>query len=141
MKTYTADKTCLNMLRIIILSATVIVISVTAYFLAFIPIIMIIACSVFFIAGFFTSLIYLPVYFRNMKYYVSDEKIVKKSGFYFIKKQAVRVNRIQFTTSISTPFSKLTGLNFIILHTYGGILPIMFVSDHDFSEITYGLKV
>lgn len=141
MKEYYADKTCLSMMRITVLLVTVLIISIAAYFLAFIPIIMIIVCSIFFIAGFFTSLIYLPVYFRNMKYYISDEKIVKVSGFYFLKTQTVSVEKIQYTTTISTPFSKLTGLNFIMLYAYGGILPIMFVSNRDFSEIIYNLNV
>lgn len=141
MKQYYADKNCLNMLRIIIISLTVILISIASYFLSFIPIVMIIICSVFFIAGFFTSLIYLPVYFKNMKYYVSEEKIIKISGFYFIKKQAVRIDKIQYTTTLSTPFSKRTGLNFIFLYVYGGMMPVMFINDHDFSEITYNLKV
>ncbi len=141
MKEYYADKTCLNMMRIIIMVLTVAVIAVASYFLAFIPIIMIITCSIFFVAGFFTALIYLPVYFKKMKYYISDEKIIKVSGFYFIKTQTVKVKKILYTTTISTPFSKLTGLNFIILYSYGGILPIMFVSNRDFSEITYNLKV
>lgn len=141
MKEYYADKTCLNMMKIIIMVLTVIIIAVLSYFLAFIPIIMIITCSIFFIAGFFTSLIYLPIYFKNMKYYVSDEKIIKVSGFYFIKTQTVQVKKILYTTTLSTPFSKLTGLNFIILYAYGGIMPIMFVSNRDFAEITYNLKV
>lgn len=129
------------MLRIIILVVTVVLIAVTAYFLAPFPLLMIIISSVFFVAGFFAALIYLPVYFKNMKYYVSNEKIIKISGFYFIKKQSLRVSKIQYTTEISTPFSKLTGLNFILLYAYGGMLPIMFISDHDFSEITYNLKI
>ncbi len=141
MKEYYADKTCLNMFRIIILILTVVVIAVVSHFLSFIPIIMIIVCAVFFIIGFFVSLIYLPIYFKNMKYYISDEKIVKVSGFYFIKTQTVKVKKVLYTTTISTPFSKITGLNFIMLHAYGGMLPIMFVSNRDFSEITYNLKV
>lgn len=141
MKKYTADKTCLNMLRVAILLLTVILVSVTAYFLAFLPVLMITLSSVFFTIGFFAALVYLPIYFRNMKYYVSDEKIVKISGFYFIKKQSVKIEKIQYTSTISTPFSKLTGLNIILLYAYGGMLPIMFVSDHDFAEITYNLKV
>ncbi len=141
MKQYYADKTCLNTLRIIIISLTVIFIAVADYFLSFIPIVMIIVSVIFFAAGFFTSLIYLPVYFKNMKYYVSDKKIIKISGFYFIKKQAIRVDKIQYTTTLSTPFSKRTGLNFIFLYVYGGMMPIMFLSDRDFSEIIYNLKV
>ena len=141
MKCYTSDKTCLNMLRISVLILTVILIAAASYFLSFIPTVMMIVISVFFAAGFFTALIYMPVYFKNMKYYISNEKIVKISGFYFLTKQSVRLEKIQYMTTISTPYSKLTGLNFILLYTYGGMLPVMFVSDRDFAEISYNIKV
>lgn len=141
MKHYYADKTCLNILKILILSLTFILLVVTVYFLSFIPIIMIPLCIIFFGAGFFMAMVYLPVYFRNLNYYVSEDKIIKESGFYFRKKQIIRINKIQFTTAVSTPFSKLTGLNFIVLYAYGGMMTVMFLSDRDFAELNYNLKV
>lgn len=141
MKHYYADKTCLNILKILILSVTFILLAVTVYFLSFIPIIMITLSIIFFGTGFFMAMIYLPVYFRNLNYYVSEDKIIKESGFYFRKKQIIRINKIQFTTAVSTPFSKLTGLNFIVLYAYGGMMTVMFLSDHDFAELSYNLKV
>ncbi|MGN1480414.1 PH domain-containing protein [Porcipelethomonas sp.] len=140
MKHYYADKTCLNILKFLILVLTFILLALTAYFLSFIPIVMITLCIIFFAVGFFLALIYLPVYFKNLNYYVSDDKIIKESGFYFRKKQIIRLNKIQFTTSVSTPFSRLTGLNFIILYAYGGIMTVMFLSDRDFAELTYNLR-
>ena len=121
MKHYYADKTCLNILKILILSVTFILLAVTVYFLSFIPIVMILLCIIFLAAGFFTAIIYLPIYFKNLNYYVSNDRIIKESGFYFKKKQIIRIDKIQFTTSVSTPFSKLTGLNFIVLYAYGGM--------------------
>ena len=141
MKHYYADKTCLNILKILILSVTFILLAVTVYFLSFIPIVMILLCIIFLAAGFFTAIIYLPIYFKNLKYYVSNDRIIKESGFYFKKKQIIRIDKIQFTTSVSTPFSKLTGLNFIVLYAYGGMMTVMFLSDHDFAEFNYNLKV
>lgn len=141
MKHYYADKTCLNILKILILSLTFILLVVTVYFLSFIPIIMIPLCIIFFGAGFFMAMVYLPVYFRNLNYYVSEDKIIKESGFYFRKKQIIRINKIQFTTAVSTPFSELTGLNFIVLYAYGGMMTVMFLSDRDFAELNYNLKV
>ncbi len=141
MKHYYADKTCLNILKILILSVTFILLAVTVYFLSFIPIVMILLCIIFLAAGFFTAIIYLPIYFKNLNYYVSNDRIIKKSGFYFKKKQIIRIDKIQFTTSVSTPFSKLTGLNFIVLYAYGGMMTVMFLSDHDFAEFNYNLKV
>lgn len=98
---------------------------------------------VYYILGrrFFTAIIYLPIYFKNLNYYVSNDRIIKESGFYFKKKQIIRIDKIQFTTSVSTPFSKLTGLNFIVLYAYGGMMTVMFLSDHDFAEFNYNLKV
>lgn len=141
MKHYYADKTCLNILKILILSVTFILLAVTVYFLSFIPIVMILLCIIFLTAGFFTAIIYLPIYFKNLNYYVSNDRIIKESGFYFKKKQIIRIDKIQFTTSVSTPFSKLTGLNFIVLYAYGGMMTVMFLSDHDFAEFNYNLKV
>ena len=141
MKHYYADKTCLNILKILILSVTFILLAVTVYFLYFIPIVMILLCIIFLAAGFFTAIIYLPIYFKNLNYYVSNDRIIKESGFYFKKKQIIRIDKIQFTTSVSTPFSKLTGLNFIVLYAYGGMMTVMFLSDHDFAEFNYNLKV
>lgn len=141
MKHYYADKTCLNILKILILSVTFILLAVTVYFLSFIPIVMILLCIIFLAAGFFTAIIYLPIYFKNLNYYVSNDRIIKESGFYFKKKQIIRIDKIQFTTSVSTPFSKLTGLNFIVLYAYGGMMTVMFLSDHDFVEFNYNLKV
>ena len=141
MKHYYADKTCLNILKILIQSVTFILLAVTVYFLSFIPIVMILLCIIFLAAGFFTAIIYLPIYFKNLNYYVSNDRIIKESGFYFKKKQIIRIDKIQFTTSVSTPFSKLTGLNFIVLYAYGGMMTVMFLSDHDFAEFNYNLKV
>lgn len=141
MKHYYADKTCLNILKILILSVTFILLAVTVYFLSFIPIVMILLCIIFLAAGFFTAIIYLPIYFKNLNYYVSNDRIIKESGFYFKKKQIILIDKIQFTTSVSTPFSKLTGLNFIVLYAYGGMMTVMFLSDHDFAEFNYNLKV
>jgi len=141
MREYYADKTCLNMLRIIILAATVIVIAATSYFLAFVPTIMIALCILFFASGFFLSLIYLPLYFKNLKYYIDSEIIVKESGFIFVKKQSLKISKIQHTTTISTPFSFMTGLNFIVFYAYGGRLSVMFLSNENFAEVIYNLKI
>lgn len=68
-------------------------------------------------------------------------ELLKKADFISKKKQIIRIDKIQFTTSVSTPFSKLTGLNFIVLYAYGGMMTVMFLSDHDFAEFNYNLKV
>ena len=141
MKCYTSDKGCLNMLRIMVMLLTVVLIGTATYYLSFNATVMMIVISVIFTAGFFTALIYLPIYFKNMRYFVSDEKIVKVSGFYFLTKQSVRLEKIQYVTTISAPFKKVSGFNIMLLYTYGGMLPIMFVSSRDLAEISNSIKV
>lgn len=139
MKEYYADKACLKIIRLFVLVLTFLLILAAAYFFTFIPIIMIITCSVFFLTGFFIVFIYLPVYFKKIKYYVSDEKIIKISGFYFTKTQTISLCKIQYTVTMSAPFFKLCGLNFIFLYACGGVMPIMFLNERDFLEIRCNL--
>ncbi len=141
MKEYKSDKNCLNILRIAVIIATFLLIVLCAYFLSFIPKLMILLNILFFAAGFFLVVIYLPVYFRNLCYYVvEEEKIIKVSGFFFIKKQILSIDKIQYTTSVSTPFNKFTGLNFFLLYAYGGLMTIMFLNKNDFEELSFTFR-
>lgn len=140
MKHYYADKTCLNILKILILSVTFILLAVTVYFLSFIPIVMILLCIIFLGGRFFYSNNLSPIYFKTLIIMFQTIELLKKADF-ISKKANNRIDKIQFTTSVSTPFSKLTGLNFIVLYAYGGMMTVMFLSDHDFAEFNYNLKV
>lgn len=140
MKEYKSDKNCLNILRIAVIIATFLLIVLCAYFLSFIPKLMILLNILFFAAGFFLVVIYLPVYFRNLCYYVVDEKIIKVSGFFFIKKQILSFDKIQYTTSVATPFNKFTGLNLLLLYAYGGLMTIMFLNKNDFEELSFRFR-
>ncbi|MGN0622247.1 MAG: hypothetical protein ACI4I9_10300 [Porcipelethomonas sp.] len=140
MKQYKADKKCLNIIRIFLIAVTAALIIVCAEFMQVLPILMISLCVIFALAGFFTAFVYLPVYFRKLCYTVSDGKIIKQSGFFFYKTQMMRIDTIQFSSSVFTPFSKFTGLNFIFLYAYGGMMTVMFLENDDFSELDKSLK-
>ena len=140
MKIYTADKNCLNILRVSVIVLTFVLIVLCGEVLSFIPIIMIVLSVIFAVVGFFTAIVYLPVYFRKLSYTISDNKIIKKSGFFFYKTQMMQIKTIQFSTTVSTPFSKITGLNFIFLYAYGGMMTVLFLDRHDFDEIDRRLK-
>lgn len=141
MKRYNSDKNCLNILRFLVLLMTAILICVCTYFLSFIPKLMILLNILFFVSGFFIAVIYLPVYFKNLCYYIeSDKKIKKVSGFFFLKEQIMMIDTIQYTTSISTPFNTFTGFNFFVLYAYGGIMTIMFLGKRDFEELTFMIR-
>lgn len=138
MKQYKSDKNCLNILRLAVLVLTAVMICLCTYFLSFIPKLMIFFNILFFAAGFFAAVIYFPVYFKNLCYFVdSDKRIIKVSGFFFLKRQVMSFETIQYTTSVSTPFGRITGFNFFVLYAYGGIMTIMFLNKNDFEELSF----
>ena len=138
MKEYKSSKSCLTVIRISIIATGALLIVLSCFFLAFIPNIMYILNVLFFIATLFFAGIYCPVYFRNLKYYVvDDKKLIKVSGFFFKKRQIMMIDTIQYTTAITTPLSRVTGLNFFLLYAYGGIMTIMFLNKNDFEELSY----
>jgi len=85
--------------------------------------------------GIFTVSFYLPMYFTSAGYYINSDKIVKKTGVFIKVNQCMRVESVQYITSVTTPFSKLTGFNFIILNAFGGKLILAFLSKKDMQEI------
>lgn len=141
MKHFESDKNSLKILRIVVSLLTLLLSALSVYFLSFIPIVMFSLCGVFLLIGTFLVFFFLPVYFRNLNYYIYDGKIIKESGFYFRKRQIISIDKIQFTSVVSTPFSKFMGLNFIGLYAYGGIMTVMFLTDGDFTEFTSGLRI
>lgn len=135
MKQYSADYTCLNILRTLIITAAVLLSSAAYFFLSFIPIIMWSVIALFLSVSFFASAIYLPLYFSKTKYYVSSGRIIKKSGAFFETKQVMSFKAIQYSTVMSAPFSKKTGFNFAILNAFGGRMIIAFMRFKDLDEI------
>ena len=63
------------------------------------------------------------------------EYITKKSGVFFKVEQTVKFSSIQYLNIITSPFSKITGLNFIILNVYGGKMLLLFLRHSDSREI------
>lgn len=80
-------------------------------------------------------LVYLPLYFASLKYTVTDTEIISDSGVIIHLHQSVKINSVQYTAVISSPFSRATGLNFLILFVYGGQMNLMFLKYEDMLEI------
>lgn len=47
----------------------------------------------------------------------------------------MRTSAVQYTTTVRTPFSKITGLNFLIFNAMGGKIIWLFLSRKDLDEI------
>ena len=141
MKRYYADRTGLNVLRILIFIVTAIVAFLTYRYLSFIPIFMWIIMLVFITICFFVAVIYLPLYFKSVNYYATDRKIIKHSGVFYKTNQVMRFDSIQYTTVISTLFSKKTGFNFVMLNAFGGRMILTFLKQRDLEEIMSEVQI
>ena len=141
MKRYYADRTGLNVLRILMFIVTAIVAFLTYRYLSFIPIFMWIIMLVFITICFFVAVIYLPLYFKSVNYYATDRKIIKHSGVFYKTNQVMRFDSIQYTTVISTLFSKKTGFNFVMLNAFGGRMILTFLKQRDLEEIMSEVQI
>lgn len=79
--------------------------------------------------------IYIPLYFRNLRYEMDGERIIRYSGVFFRSIKTAEFSAVRYTTLLTTPFSKHTGLNFAVLFLYGGRLRLSFLSESDVREI------
>lgn len=141
MKRYYADRTGLNVLRILMFIVTAIVAFLTYRYLSFIPIFMWSIMLVFITICFFVAVIYLPLYFKSVNYYATDRKIIKHSGVFYKTNQVMRFDSIQYTTVISTLFSKKTGFNFVMLNAFGGRMILTFLKQRDLEEIMSEVQI
>jgi uncharacterized membrane protein YdbT with pleckstrin-like domain len=73
------------------------------------------------------SSIYTPLYFKNLKYTLTDYKIQKTSGVFRRKNEIMQLNKIQHTTVFHIPFS----FNCVILIASGSKIVIPFLNEKD----------
>ncbi len=83
----------------------------------------------------FLDFIYLPLYFSSVRCEMTNDKITRHSGVIFKTSQTVRFSTVQYTTLVVTPFSKNTGLNFVIMFVYGGQMLLLFLSLEDAERV------
>lgn len=125
----------MRLLRSCVIVLTALLMFASAQLLASFPLCRDILLLVWLLVGSFFAGIFLPLYFRNTTYFVSGTTIVKQSGVFFLHKQTMRVRAIQYTTAIHGPFSKVSGLNLLVLNALGGRMLLFFLNRHDMDEI------
>lgn len=135
MKRYLADKTSLNIIRLIILLLMTVIIILSYIYLAFLPVLMWSVIAAVTAAGIFAGSVYLPLYFKSAGYYINTDKIIKRTGVFIKTNQCMKLSSIQYLTSVTTPFSKHTGFNFMIVNAFGGKLIFSFLSKKDMEAI------
>lgn len=140
MKKYRPSASGLSVIRIFLFIACIAVIALSRRYLSFIPILMYTVMGVFCAAAFIAAMILLPIIFAKSYYTVSNEEIQKLSGMFFVRRQYMRTGSVQYITTVITPFSALTGLNFIVINALGGRLILWFLSKKDVLEISATLN-
>ena len=136
MKTYHADTGALQLLQILICTLSAVLDVLAGIFLNSFPIVMWAITILFTLTAVLSSFFILPLFFKNFCCIVTDSKITVSIGIFFKRKQSVRLDRVQFVQVITGAFDGILGLNFIILHVYGGQLMMLFLNKNDRNEIT-----
>lgn len=134
MKSYTPDKRSLTFLRIGVTVSALALIAAAKIFIK-IYALMLTLSIIFAAAALVLMLAYLPMYFSVLSYSATDTEIRKCSGVFFKTVQSIKYSSIQYSTFVTTPFSKHTGLNFIVFYVYGGKFLMLFLKSSDAAEI------
>lgn len=98
------------------------------------------AMTVFILAAAVFFIIYIPISLKKMHIIINDIEAVFKSGIIILSEKRMRINKIELAYIIRTPFSKYTGLNFVVLCVYGKSLVLPFLCLSDSQEITHIIK-
>ncbi len=135
MKEYRADRGAMHLLQILISLVGAVLCAAATYFLRRWAWIMWSVVGVFAGAALILSIICLPLFFRRLRCFASEEKLTVIAGILFLRQQSIRLDRVQFIQTVTGPFDGILGLNFIILYVYGGQLTIPFLNKSDRYEL------
>lgn len=152
MKKYYADRNSLNILRIISLILLIVIGIVLKYVLYILQerypeyfaiekstaaeIIIWSIMALFAVVYVVYILIFLPLWYNNARYFVTDKDIIARTGVLVKNVQYMKLSAVQYTTKISAPFARHSGFNFIVFNGYGGRMMFTFLSQSDSDEIT-----
>lgn len=140
MKEYRPYSAALQLMQVLLCSFSAGISALALKLLAPFPIIMWTTVGVFAGIGVLLSFLFLPLMFRRLRCVVSSSQVSVRSGIILQREQSIRLNTVQFVQIISGPFDGRFGLNFIILHVYGGQLAVLFLSRNERNEFTDFLR-
>ncbi len=135
MRTYKMNKSAKNFLRIVMFVIALAVTYLCFVYLSGYPIIMWLVIGLFWGAVIVYGFIFLPIYFKSSRYMIGEREIKKQAGMLFFTKQYIKLESIQYVSSVIFPLSQFTGLNFVTINAFGGRVIFMFLSRNDALEI------
>ncbi|MBO5164633.1 MAG: PH domain-containing protein [Ruminococcus sp.] len=134
MKKFKPDKNALLTMRVSVLVVSLLIMAAVRLYIPVNIIVAIIGIAVL-TAVIFADCVYLPLYFAALSYETDGKSISKRSGVVYRSHKSVKLSTVQYTAAVTTPFSKRTGLNFLVLFVYGGQLRLLFLKHDDFNEL------
>ena len=81
-------------------------------------------------------LILIPLYYKKTRFMVSEDDIVKYTFLFNFKYQYMTMDSVKSISTIITPLSRITGLNFIIINALGAKIILPFLHKNDCREIS-----
>lgn len=81
-------------------------------------------------------LILFPLFYKKTRFMVSKDDIVKYTFLFTFKYQYMTMDSVRSVSTIITPLSRVTGLNFIIINALGSKMLLPFILKDDCLEIT-----
>ena len=131
MQEYRADLAALRLIQVCLCLTAALITAAAAYFLKEWRIAVYCIAGVFCGSAVLIGFFCLPVWFSRVRCVVTSSRMTVCSGLIVKKEQSIRLDRIQFVQILSGPFNGLFGMNFIILHVYGGQLSVLFLKRQD----------
>lgn len=123
----------------IYLLLTILLVGVTVAIFLLIPLIGkydIYVAIVYWVLHAFCSCVLLPYYFKHSVMKISDDEIVQITGILTITCEVMPMDSVKSVTTVITPLSKFTGLNFIIINALGSKIILGFMRKKDCLEAT-----
>jgi len=129
------NKAAINFIRLAMILITLIVTYLSFVYLSDYPIIMWLVIGLFVTVTVLYGCIFLPIYAKSSRYTIGPKDIRKQAGMLFFTKQYMKLESIQYVSSVIFPLSQFTGLNFVTINAFGGRVIFMFLSRNDALEI------
>lgn len=118
---------------------TLVLVAVTAAIFLLIPLIGeydIYAAAAYWAVHAFFSCVLIPMYFRHSRISITHDEIVQYSGMLTLTSEFMPMESVKSVTTVITPLSRFTGLNFIIINALGSKILLPFMRKDDCLEAT-----
>lgn len=92
------------------------------------------------IAAAMFAVMVLPFYFHKAYFVVTSKEVTLYGGLIITTKQFMPTSAVKSVTTVITPLSSVTGLNFIVLNSLGARVIIPFLTKKDAIEITAAIN-